>query len=80
MLANIITISPTIQSGAPVFANTRVPVKNLIDYLKSGDSIEDFLEHFPSVKRSQVLDLLLYFENLFAFNPHPITHEDHFVG
>ena len=43
MLGRIITISPDIQSGAPVFANTRVPIKILLDYLKAGDSIEEFL-------------------------------------
>ncbi|MEM0991402.1 MAG: DUF433 domain-containing protein [Bacteroidota bacterium] len=69
MLANIITISPSVQSGTPVFAETRVPVKNLIDYLKAGDSIEEFLEHFPSVQKSQVISLLSYFKHLFAFNP-----------
>ena len=38
---NVVTISPTIQSGTPVFTNTRVPIKNLFDYLKEGDSIEN---------------------------------------
>lgn len=58
MRANIITISPEIQSGAPVFTGTRVPVKNLFDYIKGGDTIDEFLLHFPSVKREQVEDLL----------------------
>ncbi len=40
-MKNLITISPNIQSGAPVFANTRVPVKNLFDYLKGGDSLDE---------------------------------------
>jgi uncharacterized protein (DUF433 family) len=43
---NPITISPNIQSGEPVFSNTRVPVKNLFDYLKAGHSINNFLEDF----------------------------------
>jgi len=50
MTTNIITISPEIQSGSPVFTNTRVPVKNLFDYLKGGDTIDEFLHDFPSVK------------------------------
>jgi uncharacterized protein (DUF433 family) len=58
MIANLITISPEIQSGTPVFAKTRVPVKILFDYLKNGDSIEEFLSDFPSVKREQVIKLL----------------------
>lgn len=39
MIVNVITISPKVQSGTPVFTNTRVPVKNLFDYLKAGDTI-----------------------------------------
>ncbi|MEM1328059.1 MAG: DUF433 domain-containing protein [Bacteroidota bacterium] len=74
MLANIVTISPHVQSGTPVFAETRVPIKNLLDYLKAGDSVDDFLDHFPSVKRSQVVGLLSYFEYFFAFTTP--THED----
>ncbi len=55
---DLITISPDIQSGTPVFAGTRVPIKNLFDYLKGGDTIEEFLEDFPSVKKEQILKLL----------------------
>ena len=46
------------MSGAPCFAGTRVPIENLIDYLEGGDSIEDFLEGFPSVSREQVIAFL----------------------
>ena len=56
--SKIVSISPEIQSGTPVFAGTRVPVKNLFDYLKSGDTIDEFLDGFPSVQKQQVLDLL----------------------
>ena len=58
MIANVITISADIQSGTPVFAGTRVPVKNLFDYLKAGDSIEEFLQDFSSVSKEQVAELL----------------------
>ena len=44
--------------GEPVFAGTRVPAKSLFDHLEAGDSIEQFLEGFPSVKREQVIALL----------------------
>lgn len=57
--ASFITISPDIQSGTPVFAGTRVPVKNLFDYLRGGDSIAEYLHDFPSVSREQV-DVLLH--------------------
>lgn len=49
---------PEILGGEPVFKGTRVPVKSLFDHLEAGDSIEDFLDGFPSVKREQVIALL----------------------
>lgn len=71
MIANVITISPEIQSGTPVFAGTRVPIKNLFDYLKGGDTIEEFLNDFPSVKKEQVNQLLEFVENFVTFNTSP---------
>src|SRR6266487_1559131 len=53
-----ITISQNIQSGEPVFTNTRVPVKNLFDYLKAGHSLNEFLEDFPSVKKEQAIQVI----------------------
>ena len=47
-----------ILGGTPVFHGTRVPIKTLWDYLKAGDSLEDFLEDFPSVKRKQAVALI----------------------
>ena len=64
----VITISPDIQSGEPVFTGTRVPIKNLFDYLKGGDTIDEFLEGFPSVSREQVLELLNLAEHTFTFS------------
>ena len=60
MLKNslIISASPSIVLGTPVFAGTRVPVETLLDYLKAGESIDDFLDGFPTVTRSQVVALL----------------------
>ena len=75
MTQNIITISPEIQSGAPVFAGTHVPVKNLFDYLKGGDTVEEFLVDFPSVRREQIIALLSLFEGFLNFNPE-IRHEE----
>jgi uncharacterized protein (DUF433 family) len=54
----IITTSPDVMSGTPVFAGTRVPVQTLLDYLKAGESIDDFLEGFPTVRREQVIAFL----------------------
>ncbi len=47
-----------IMSGTPVFVGTRVPVDNLIDYLQGGDSLDEFLEQFPSVRREQAIAAL----------------------
>jgi uncharacterized protein (DUF433 family) len=49
----IVETNPEVLSGTPVFIGTRVPVQTLIDYLKAGESIEEFLDGFPSVSRAQ---------------------------
>lgn len=54
----VIHIDPEILGGTPVFYGTRVPIKNLFDYLEAGDSIEVFLEDFDGVQREQVLKVL----------------------
>ncbi len=54
----IITSSPDVMGGTPVFAGTRVPVQTLLDYLKAGESIDDFLEGFPTVSKEQVIAFL----------------------
>lgn len=54
----IISCSPDILGGTPVFAGTRVPVQTLLDYLEGGESIDEFLEGFPTVKREQVIAFL----------------------
>lgn len=53
-----ISVSPEIMGGTPVFAGTRVPIQTLLDYLKAGESIDDFLDGFPTVTREQVITLL----------------------
>ena len=58
MANQLITSSPDIMGGTPVFAGTRVPVQTLIDYIKGGESIDDFLEGFPTVTREQVIAFL----------------------
>jgi uncharacterized protein (DUF433 family) len=55
---SVISTSPDIMSGTPVFAGTRVPIATLFDYLKAGESVDDFLEGFPTVKREAVVCLL----------------------
>lgn len=58
MAQSVVTSSPEILSGAPVFAGTRVPVQALVDYLEKGETIDDFLAGFPTVKREQVVAFL----------------------
>jgi uncharacterized protein (DUF433 family) len=53
-----ITCDPEIMGGTPVFSGTRVPVQTLLDYLEAGDTIDEFLDGFPSVDRRQVIDFL----------------------
>ena len=60
----IVTSSPDILGGTPVFAGTRVPVHTLIEYLSAGDSIDEFLDGFPTVTREQVLGFLAQAEDL----------------
>ena len=55
MAQQLVSCSPDIMGGTPVFYGTRVPVQTLLDYLEAGDSIDEFLEGFPTVKREQVI-------------------------
>ncbi len=54
----LISGSPDIMGGTPVFAGTRVPVQTLLDYLEAGETIVQFLDGFPTVKREQVVAFL----------------------
>ena len=56
--AEIIQSDPEILGGTPVFRGTRVPVRSFFDHLEGGESIDDFLDGFPSVRRDQVIALL----------------------
>jgi uncharacterized protein (DUF433 family) len=49
---------PRIMGGTPVFVGTRVPFQTLLDYLEAGDSLDLFLDHFPTVKRDQAIAAL----------------------
>ena len=67
-LAEIVTIDQEVMHGTPCFAGTRVPIKNLFDYLHGNHSLTEFLEHFPSVTREQVNEVLeLAIEKQHAF-------------
>ena len=57
-LKDIVHSDPEIMGGTPVFVGTRVPLQNLVDYLEGGESIEDFLDAFPTVKREQAIAVI----------------------
>jgi uncharacterized protein (DUF433 family) len=54
----IISRSADVMGGTPVFAGTRVPVQTLLDYLEAGETIDDFLDGFPTVSRDQIVAFL----------------------
>jgi uncharacterized protein (DUF433 family) len=62
---------PDILGGTPVFVGTRVPVKNLFDYLEAGDSLDEFLMSFPSVTREQAVAALELAREALAPDAHP---------
>ena len=64
MEQQLILSDPEIMGGTPVFRGTRVPVKNLFDYLETGETIEAFLHSFPTVSREQVMSALELSEQL----------------
>jgi uncharacterized protein (DUF433 family) len=70
-LESVVRCDPDVLGGTPVFAGTRVPVKNLVDYLAAGDPLERFLEHFPSVTREQAVAALVIAGDLLASRAHP---------
>ena len=58
MQKSVVTISPNVLSGEPVFTGTRVPIRALLDHIEAGDTIDDFIDGFPSVSRDQVIAFL----------------------
>lgn len=57
-ISSVVHRDPEILGGTPVFVGTRVPVKTLLDYLEAGDSLDEFLDHFPSVSHQQAIATL----------------------
>ena len=71
MEAPLIIVDPGIQSGAPVFAGTRVPIQNLFDYLEEGDPLDIFLDQFPTVTREMAVAVLEKARAAVASDAHP---------
>ncbi len=57
-LSQVVHSDPEILGGMPVFVGTRVPVQSLFDYLEGGETLDDFLRQFPSVRREQAIAAL----------------------
>ncbi len=75
MNGKVINIDDEILGGTPVFYGTRVPIKNLFDYLETGDSIETFLEDFEGVSKLQVIKVLEMSQKLIETSSN-ILHEN----
>ena len=75
MNTRVINIDPEILGGTPVFYGTRVPIKNLFDYLETGDTIETFLEDFDGVTKTQVIKVLEMSQKLIESSTN-ILHEN----
>ena len=71
---SVITCDDEILSGTPVFKSTRVPIKNLIDYLEAGDSLDEFLDDFPSVSRGQAIQTLELAKEMLITQVHANSH------
>jgi len=71
MTNKLVTVDPEVHGGTPVFAGTRVPIKTLFDHLEAGDSIEVFLEDFPSVSRELAIAVLEQARAALAADAHP---------
>lgn len=70
MSERIVHSDPNILGGTPVFVGTRVPMKNLFDYIEGGYTLEQFLEQFPSVSRSQAIAALELAREALAADAH----------
>ena len=67
----VVQVDPEVLGGTPVFRGTRVPVKNLLDYLAAGDPLDRFLDDFPTVKREQAVAALELARDLLTACAHP---------
>ncbi len=68
---SVVNIDPEVLGGTPVFMGTRVPVKSLFDYIEAGESLDEFLRQFPSVKREQAIAALELAREALMTHAHP---------
>ena len=69
-LDSVVHCDPAILGGTPVFRGTRVPVKNLLDYLAAGDTLDQFIDDFPAVRREQAVAALELARDLLTAGAH----------
>ena len=67
----VVHTDPEILGGTPVFLGTRVPARSLFDYLEAGESLDEFLRQFPSVKRDQAIAALELARDVLVTGAHP---------
>lgn len=68
---SVVQIDAEILGGTPVFRGTRVPIKNLLDYLAAGDTLDQFLDDFPTVGRDQAVAAIELARDLLTAGAHP---------
>jgi uncharacterized protein (DUF433 family) len=71
LTSHVVHSDPDILGETPVFTGTRVPIKTLLDYLEAGDSLEVFLDHFPSVSRGQAIAALELAKEMLTAHANP---------
>jgi uncharacterized protein (DUF433 family) len=76
MQEQIISINPNIMSGVPVFAGTRVPIYSLFDYVLTGETIDRFIDDFPTVSREQAMKVITMAQEILLANSKLILHEN----
>ena len=69
----IISVDKEVLGGTPVFSNTRVPIKNLFDYLETGETLEIFLDDFPSVTKEQAIGILEMAEKIITLTSEAVN-------
>ena len=72
LMTSVVHSDPDILGGTPVFIGTRVPVRTLLDYLAAGDSLEEFLDHFPTVSPDQAVAALEEANDLLVAHANPL--------
>ncbi len=70
-ISSVVRSDPEIMGGTPVFAGTRVPIRSLFDYLEGGETLDEFLRQFPSVKREQAIAVLDLARETLLADAHP---------